>query len=59
VGDPKYGDFEKNRALARGPAKFDRMFLHARRLRFNHPATGEEITVEAPLPPDCAKLTHP
>lgn len=59
VGDPKYGDFEKNRALARGPAKFDRMFLHARRLRFNHPANGEEITVEAPLPADCAKLTHP
>ncbi|MBL8279731.1 MAG: RluA family pseudouridine synthase [Pelomonas sp.] len=59
VGDPKYGDFEKNRALARGPAKFDRMFLHARRLRFTHPATGAETTVEAPLPPECAKLMNP
>ena len=59
VGDPKYGDFEKNRALARGPQKFDRMFLHARRLRFTHPATGAEMTVEAPLPPECAKLMNP
>jgi len=56
VGDPKYGDFERNRALVRGPAKFDRMFLHARRLRFTHPATGAEMVLEAPLPPDCAKL---
>ncbi len=56
VGDPKYGDFERNRELARGPAKFDRMFLHARRLRFTHPATAAEMTVEAPLPPECAKL---
>jgi 23S rRNA pseudouridine955/2504/2580 synthase len=57
VGDPKYGDFERNRELARGPLKFDRMFLHARRLRFTHPATGAELTLEAPLPPECAKLT--
>jgi 23S rRNA pseudouridine955/2504/2580 synthase len=59
VGDPKYGDFERNRDLARGAAKFDRMFLHARRLRFNHPATGAEMTLEAPLPPECAKLMNP
>ncbi len=59
VGDPKYGDFERNRALARGPEKFDRMFLHARRLRFTHPATGAEMELEAPLPPECEKLTHP
>lgn len=60
VGDPKYGDFEKNRELARGPARFDRMFLHARRLQFQHPATGETVTCEAPLPPACdALLTEP
>jgi len=59
VGDPKYGDFEKNRELARGALKFDRMFLHARRLRFNHPATGAEMALEAPLPPECAKLMNP
>lgn len=56
VGDPKYGDFEANRAIARGALKFDRMFLHARRLRFNHPATGAELELTAPLPPECDKL---
>ena len=53
VGDPKYGDFALNKALARGPAKFERMFLHAQRLRFTHPASGAEIGLEAPLPAEC------
>ncbi len=26
------------------------MFLHARRLRFEHPASGEVIELDAPLP---------
>lgn len=60
VGDPKYGDFEFNRALARGTAvagqRFGRMFLHARRLRFEHPASGEAIELEAPLPAECEAL---
>jgi 23S rRNA pseudouridine1911/1915/1917 synthase len=30
----------------------DRIFLHAWRVRFDSPATGERITVEAPLPED-------
>lgn len=56
VGDPKYGDFEANRAIARGRLRFDRMFLHARQLRFIHPASGQEITLQAPLPPECETL---
>ena len=56
VGDPKYGDFEANRALARGALRFDRMFLHARQLRVTHPATGETLTLNAPLPPECETL---
>jgi 23S rRNA pseudouridine955/2504/2580 synthase len=60
VGDPKYGDFALNRELARGLAvpgtRFDRMFLHARRLRFVHPASGEAIEIEAPLPDACSRL---
>lgn len=60
VGDPKYGDFSLNKAFARGEAvaghRFGRMFLHARRLRFEHPATGESVELEAPLPADCAEL---
>jgi hypothetical protein len=30
------------------------MFLHARRLRFVHPATAETVELASPLPPDCA-----
>jgi 23S rRNA pseudouridine955/2504/2580 synthase len=60
AGDPKYGDFALNKALARGEAvtghRFDRMFLHARRLRFEHPATGEPIEVASPLPAECEAL---
>jgi 23S rRNA pseudouridine955/2504/2580 synthase len=60
VGDPKYGDFALNRSLARGVAvpglRFDRMFLHARRLRFSHPASGQGLELEAPLPDACRRL---
>ena len=56
VGDPKYGDFEANRALARGALRFERMFLHARRLRFTHPSTGAELDLSAPLPAECEQL---
>ena len=61
VGDTKYGDFALNRALERGEAvagcaagtRFRRMFLHARWLRFSHPASGEALELEAPLPAEC------
>ncbi|MBI5279395.1 MAG: RluA family pseudouridine synthase [Burkholderiales bacterium] len=52
VGDDKYGDFELNREMARQGLK--RMFLHAWRLRFTHPATGEAIALECPLSADLA-----
>ena len=60
VGDDKYGDFTLNKAFARGQAvpgvRFERMFLHARHLSFDHPASGERITLDAPLPSECATL---
>lgn len=62
VGDDKYGDFALNKALARGAValpgglRFARMFLHARRLAFDHPASGARIELEAPLPADCQAL---
>ncbi len=60
AGDPKYGDFALNRRLARGEAvpglRFERMFLHARRLAFDHPAHGGRIELQAPLPAECATL---
>jgi 23S rRNA pseudouridine955/2504/2580 synthase len=52
AGDDKYGDFAWNRVLAKQGLK--RMFLHARRLTFAHPADGRAMTIEAPLPPDLA-----
>jgi 23S rRNA pseudouridine955/2504/2580 synthase len=52
AGDDKYGDFDLNRTLARtgdGPG-LRRMFLHAWRLEFNHPGSGDRMRLEAPLP---------
>ena len=52
AGDDKYGDFAWNKTLAKEGLK--RMFLHAHRLAFIHPVSGESLTFEAPLPPDLA-----
>jgi 23S rRNA pseudouridine1911/1915/1917 synthase len=43
VGDPVYG--VSDHALGR-------QFLHAGRLGFDHPFTGERLEIESPLPPD-------
>lgn len=56
AGDPKYGDFAANRALARGEHRFARMFLHARHLAFDHPDSGERVMLDAPLPEACSRL---
>jgi 23S rRNA pseudouridine955/2504/2580 synthase len=48
AGDDKYGDFDLNKSLARDGMK--RMFLHARRIEFRHPATQSVLRLEAPLP---------
>ncbi len=50
ASDDKYGDFEANKAWHKQGLK--RMFLHAWRLQFDHPATGERLELLAPLPPD-------
>jgi 23S rRNA pseudouridine955/2504/2580 synthase len=49
VGDPKYGDFARNKAFAKAQRQ-ERMFLHARELAFDHPASGARVTLAAPLP---------
>jgi 23S rRNA pseudouridine1911/1915/1917 synthase len=48
VGDPEYG----GAAVTREALGLDRQFLHAARLAFDHPHTGERIDVASPLPPD-------
>ncbi len=61
AGDDKYGDFAHNKALARAPGgqALKRMFLHAWRLQCDHPATGERLTLSAPLAPELAAfLSH-
>jgi len=44
VGDPEYG--------TPGRLGLERQFLHATRLAFEHPVTGEPVDVSSPLPPD-------
>ncbi|MBV8257885.1 MAG: RluA family pseudouridine synthase [Actinobacteria bacterium] len=44
AGDPLYGK--------PGDLGLERQFLHATRLAFEHPFTGEEVDVSSPLPPD-------
>jgi 23S rRNA pseudouridine955/2504/2580 synthase len=34
------------------------MFLHAHRLVFTHPASGEQVVVHAALPQECKRLLH-
>ncbi len=52
VGDPLYG--KRTRPLAR-ELGLARPFLHAARLRFIHPISGEGVDVEEPLPPELEK----
>ncbi|GDY35225.1 RluA family pseudouridine synthase [Acidovorax sp. NB1] len=52
VGDDKYGDFDLNKRLQKQGMK--RMFLHAWRLQFNHPTSGERVQLNAELPPELA-----
>jgi 23S rRNA pseudouridine955/2504/2580 synthase len=47
-GDDKYGDFALNKALQK--QGLGRMFLHAFRLKLEHPLSGEQLDLEAPLP---------
>jgi 23S rRNA pseudouridine1911/1915/1917 synthase len=50
VGDDRYGG-------RRQPvADTDRFFLHAARLAFEHPATGQRVEVDSPLPPDLTSV---
>ena len=49
VGDKRYGGRRRNLEL-------DRPFLHARRLCFRHPGTGEMVEHQSSLPPELAEL---
>ena len=55
AGDPEYGSPRGRRPLRHARAR--RQFLHAARLSFAHPFTGEPIDVRSPLPADLQART--
>jgi len=56
AGDEKYGDFALNKALPKQGLK--RMFLHAWKIQFPHPLSGEDMALEAPLPEVLGAFLH-
>lgn len=55
VGDDVYGSFDLNRKL-RQSLGARRLFLHAHELRLKHPASGQMLSVKAPLPQDLSAV---
>ena len=53
-GDPKYGDAGFNKEMRE--LGLERMFLHASSLSFVWPDRGTEFSVNAPLPPELARV---
>lgn len=51
LGDTSYGKGKINRFF-RETYQLPRLFLHAHRLRFTHPRSGEPLEIQAPLAPD-------
>jgi 23S rRNA pseudouridine1911/1915/1917 synthase len=64
IGHPLAGDLAYGGRRLRGAtsailillADFPRQALHAHRIAFDHPATGERLRFSSPLPPDMAEL---
>jgi 23S rRNA pseudouridine1911/1915/1917 synthase len=53
LGSPVAGDDLYGGARPEG---LHRMFLHATRLAFDHPVTGERVTITSPLPPELQRV---
>ncbi|MGE0255003.1 MAG: RluA family pseudouridine synthase [Alphaproteobacteria bacterium] len=63
IGDPVYGGRAAGGRVAalpeparRAVAALGRQALHARKLALDHPASGERLTFDAPIPPDIRQL---
>jgi len=60
VGDPVYGrprfDRVGDAALRKRLDEFPRQALHAERVAFRHPESGEPLEITAPIPPDLSAL---
>lgn len=48
IGDDRYGNFESNRLFKK--KGYQRLFLHAYRLEFEHPVSGKKLIISAPMP---------
>ena len=48
IGDTNHGDGKQNSA-AREHLQLDRLALHAKTLSFQHPETGQNIVIKAPI----------
>lgn len=60
VGDATYNEGRDNTIadsdVKRAVEKLNRFFLHAEKLTFKHPATGETIALTEPIPPELETL---
>ena len=56
IADPVYGRRARTPVVRDLAAALGRQALHASRLEFEHPATGELLRFETPLPPDMRAL---
>ena len=52
IGHPVAGDLEYSRGKSDGKLGLERQFLHAFRLRFDHPVTGKALDLSCELPED-------
>lgn len=56
LGNPVLGDKLYGKASINERYKADRHYLHAKKLSFIHPITGEPLTLEAPLPKEMEEM---
>jgi len=54
AGDDKYGDRAFNRHMRE--VQLSRLFLHAARLEFRHPLSGQKLQLKSPLPADLDRV---
>jgi len=58
IGDLTYGAPAKLRLGRKELPTLGRTFLHAAKLAFAHPVSGETLELEAPLPHELAVFLH-
>lgn len=58
IGHPVAGDPEYSRGKGRRELGLSRQFLHACRLRFSHPLTGEPLVFNSELPDDLNQVLY-